>query len=186
MGKQYDVIPSNLNDFINSQKIFFVATAGKEGRVNVSPKGMDSFRIIDEHTIRWLKVTGSGNETAAHVLENQRMTIMFCAFEGKPIILKLYGTASMIQPKDSEWEESNQHFPSFPVPGRYLPRTLIWYRPPAACLCLSMTTRTNVTNLTTGLKQKERRVSNNTGKKKILSASTISRRVFDFISHYQH
>jgi len=94
--------------------MFFVATAGKEGRVNVSPKGMDSFRIIDEHTVRWLNVTGSGNETAAHVLENQRMTIMFCAFEGRPIILRLYGTASMIQPKDSECEESSQHFPKLP------------------------------------------------------------------------
>lgn len=114
MGKQYDTIPSALRDFIQQQKIFFVATAGREGRVNVSPKGMDSLRIIDEHTVRWLNVTGSGNETAAHVLENQRMTLMFCAFEGKPMILRLYGNATMAQPKDAMWNEWSQDFPALP------------------------------------------------------------------------
>ena len=114
MGKQYDAIPNNLNDFISTQKMFFVATAGKEGRVNVSPKGMDSFRIINKHTVRWLNVTGSGNETAAHVLENQRMTIMFCAFDGSPMILRLYGAASMTQPRDADWNERRQSFPDLP------------------------------------------------------------------------
>ncbi|VAX04613.1 FIG01023442: hypothetical protein [hydrothermal vent metagenome] len=114
MGKQYDAIPEKLNAFITTQKIFFVGTAGSTGKVNVSPKGMDSFRIIDEHTVRWLNVTGSGNETAAHVLENQRMTIMFCAFEGKPMILRLYGMASMTQPQDPEWEQHSQHFSDLP------------------------------------------------------------------------
>ncbi len=114
MGKQYDAIPEKLNAFITAQKIFFVGTAGGAGKVNVSPKGMDSFRIIDEHTVHWLNVTGSGNETAAHVLENQRMTIMFCAFEDKPMILRLYGMASMTQPQDPEWEQDNQHFPDLP------------------------------------------------------------------------
>ena len=114
MGKQYDAIPVELNDFIQQQKIFFVATAGKEGRVNLSPKGMDSLRIVDEHTVHWLNVTGSGNETAAHVLENQRMTIMFCAFEGAPMILRLYGNASMVQPNDSDWNTLIQDFPVLP------------------------------------------------------------------------
>lgn len=114
MGKQYDAIPSELNDFIQQQKIFFVATAGQAGRVNLSPKGMDSLRIIDDHTVRWLNVTGSGNETAAHVLENQRMTIMFCAFDGKPMILRLYGNATMVQPKDAEWDQWSQEFPALP------------------------------------------------------------------------
>jgi hypothetical protein len=115
MGKQYDAIPNNLNDFIKGQKIFFVGTAGAQGRVNVSPKGMDSFRIIDEHTVRWLNVTGSGNETAAHVLENQRMTIMFCAFEGKPLILRLYGNARAAHPDDDSWATWITDFP--PLPG---------------------------------------------------------------------
>ncbi len=114
MGKQYDAIPEKLNAFITAQKIFFVGTAGRTGKVNISPKGMDSFRIIDEHTVRWLNVTGRDNETAAHVLENQRMTIMFCAFAGKPIILWLYGIVSMSLPQDPEWEQHSQHFPDLP------------------------------------------------------------------------
>lgn len=114
MGKQYESIPQKLSEFISSQKIFFVGTAGKEGRVNVSPKGMDSLRIIDEHTLRWLNVTGSGNEIAAHVLENQRMTIMFCAFEGPAMILRLYGSASMVHSQDPEWEKYSQDFPALP------------------------------------------------------------------------
>jgi hypothetical protein len=114
MGKQYDAIPGKSHDFIRAQKIFFVGTAGKEGRVNVSPKGMDSFRIIDDHTVRWLNVTGSGNETAAHVLENQRMTIMFCAFEGNPLILRLYGSARVIHPTDDQWTEWAADFPALP------------------------------------------------------------------------
>ena len=114
MGKQYSALNPSHNDLIHAQKVFFVATAGSEGRVNLSPKGMDSLRIVDENTVRWLNVTGSGNETAAHVLENQRMTIMFCAFEGKPIILRLYGKASMVQPKDDDWAKQYQHFPDLP------------------------------------------------------------------------
>ncbi len=114
MGKQYDAIPQQLQEFIQKQKIFFVATAGAEGRVNLSPKGMDSLRIIDANTVRWLNVTGSGNETAAHVLENQRMTIMFCAFEDKPMILRLYGNATMLQPRDADWPQQAQHFPDLP------------------------------------------------------------------------
>ena len=95
MGKQLDALTPELRQFITQQQMYFVATAGAEGRVNVSPKGMDSLRIIDDHTVRWLNVTGSGNETAAHVKENGRMTVMFCAFEGKPLILRLYGMAPL-------------------------------------------------------------------------------------------
>ncbi len=89
-------------DFINQQHIFFVGTAGAEGRVNVSPKGMDTLRIIDETQVVWLNLTGSGNETAAHVLENKRMTVMFCSFDRQPLILRLYGNASAIHPRDKE------------------------------------------------------------------------------------
>lgn len=114
MAKQFNALTTEQESFIETQKLFFIGSAGKEGRVNVSPKGMDSFRIVNQHTVRWLNVTGSGNETAAHVLENQRMTIMFCAFEGKPMILRLYGTASMTQPKDAQWNEHSQNFPKLP------------------------------------------------------------------------
>jgi len=114
MSKQYDAIPHVMQEFIKAQKIYFVGTAGHEGRINVSPKGMDSLRILDEHTVRWLNVTGSGNETAAHVLENQRMTIMFCAFDEKPMILRLYGKAKTVHTTDEEWQQWAADFPALP------------------------------------------------------------------------
>jgi hypothetical protein len=89
--------------FIEVEKIFFVATAGRDGRVNVSPKGMDTLRVMDEGRIVWLNLRGSGNETAAHLLEILRMTLMFCAFEGEALILRVYGTARVIHPRDAEW-----------------------------------------------------------------------------------
>ncbi|WP_337954680.1 pyridoxamine 5'-phosphate oxidase family protein [Sedimenticola selenatireducens] len=104
MGRQYREIPQKMIDFIRDQKLFFVATAAADGRVNLSPKGMDSLRVLDERRLVWLNVTGSGNETAAHVREFPRMTLMFCAFEGSPMILRLYGTPRVIHPYDTEWE----------------------------------------------------------------------------------
>ncbi|NNF34212.1 MAG: pyridoxamine 5'-phosphate oxidase family protein [Saprospiraceae bacterium] len=92
-------------DFINSQKMYFVATAGADTRINLSPKGLDTFHIIDNSTVIWMNLTGSGNETAAHVLEHPRMTIMFCAFEGKPLILRLYGKARAVYKGDDRWDE---------------------------------------------------------------------------------
>jgi len=112
MGKQYLAIDPTLQKFIEEQKMFFVGTAAPEGRVNVSPKGIDTFRIIDNNRVVWLNLTGSGNETAAHLLENNRITIMFCAFEGKPTILRIYGTAKSIHPRDKEWEKLIQLFPT--------------------------------------------------------------------------
>jgi hypothetical protein len=97
--------------FIESQKMFFVATAGHDGRVNVSPKGMDTLRVMDEGRIVWLNLSGSGNETAAHLLEIPRMTLMFCAFEGEPLILRVYGTARVIHPRDTAWAELDPLFP---------------------------------------------------------------------------
>ncbi|WP_411031627.1 pyridoxamine 5'-phosphate oxidase family protein [Spongiimicrobium sp. 3-5] len=97
--------------FIKEQKLFFVGTAMQEGRINVSPKGMDSFRVINENTVLWLNLIGSGNETAAHLLQNNRMTIMFCAFEGRPMILRLYGYANAYHRRDSFWEEHIDLFP---------------------------------------------------------------------------
>ena len=85
MGKKLNHITPELKEFIKNQKMFFVGTAAEEGRVNVSPKGIDTFRVLGDNKIIWLNLTGSGNETAAHVLKNDRMTILFCAFEGKPL-----------------------------------------------------------------------------------------------------
>lgn len=101
-----------LRSFIERQPMFFVATAAPEGRVNLSPKGMDSLRIIDDTRIRWLNLSGSGNETAAHLRENPRMTLMFCAFEGDAMILRTYGSARAIHPRDESWEEAKSCFPA--------------------------------------------------------------------------
>lgn len=111
MGKKLDSITTELKAFIEAQKIFFVGTAAADGRVNVSPKGTDSFRVINENKIVWLNLTGSGNETAAHLLKNSRMTIMFCAFEGKPLILRLYGHANIYHKRDAGFHQYAQLFP---------------------------------------------------------------------------
>jgi len=111
MGKTFTEISASTKTFIEDQQLFFVGTAAEEGRVNISPKGMDSFRVLNANKIIWLNVTGSGNETAAHLLKNNRMTIMFCAFEGKPNILRLYGEAKIFHERDEEFQE---YLPSFP------------------------------------------------------------------------
>lgn len=114
MGKKLEAITPELKEFIEHQKIFFVGTAANDGRINVSPKGTDSFRVIDKNKIAWLNLTGSGNETAAHILRNPRMTIMFCAFEGKPLILRLYGTAQIYHNRDEEFRHYAILFPENP------------------------------------------------------------------------
>lgn len=113
MGKQFTEIRDGIKDFIHNQNIFFVGTAAPDGRVNVSPKGMDSLRVIDPNTVVWLNLTGSGNETAAHLLKTNRMTIMFCAFEGAPLILRLYGTANIFHPRDAEFNTYSDLFPEY-------------------------------------------------------------------------
>lgn len=114
MSKFYKKITSRLAKFINQQKIFFVATAPNSGRINLSPKGMDSFRVLSENRVLWLNVTGSGNETAAHLLENKRITIMFCSFEKTPNILRLYGTGKEIKEGDESWNALIELFPETP------------------------------------------------------------------------
>lgn len=100
--------------FISNQRVFFVATSPPEGFINLSPKGMDSFRVLRPDTVIWLNMTGSGNETAAHILEDNRMTIMFCAFEGKPMILRLNGHAKAYHARDAGFDGLKNHFPDLP------------------------------------------------------------------------
>lgn len=114
MAKFYNQLEPKLQEFIEKQKVFFVGTAAAEGTVNVSPKGMDSLRIVDSKQLAWLNLTGSGNETAAHLIETPRMTLMFCAFEGNPLILRVYGTARAIHSQDSEWSAWISKFPALP------------------------------------------------------------------------
>ena len=114
MAKQYRAIPDRLKRFIKEQKIFFVGTAAADGRVNISPKGMDSLRVLNGNRVVWLNVTGSSNETAAHIQENPRMTLMFAAFAGDPMILRLYGNARAIHHRDPQWTELSALFGDIP------------------------------------------------------------------------
>ena len=113
MAERFEKLNDKHIDFIRQQHLYFVGTAGVEGFVNVSPKGMDSLRIIDESVVAWLNLTGSGNETAAHVLENGRMTIMFCSFDKQPLILRLYGQAIATHPGDEGWAGLARLFPEY-------------------------------------------------------------------------
>jgi hypothetical protein len=105
-----------LESFIRAQHIFFVATAplSHDGHINLSPKGLDTFRILSPSRVAYLDFTGSGNETAAHAAENGRITLMFCAFEGKPRILRLYGRARAILPGTEQWPAASRGFPTLP------------------------------------------------------------------------
>jgi hypothetical protein len=116
MGKSYDAIDDSLREFIQAQKMFFVATAplAADGLVNLSPKGLDAFRILDPHTVAYLDLTGSGIETVAHLKENRRIVFMFCAFEGPPKILRLYGRGEVHQVGSPGFDELRGQFPDLP------------------------------------------------------------------------
>jgi hypothetical protein len=114
MGKVLDGITDDVRKFIEKQHLFFVATAplAADGHVNVSPKGMDSFRILGDNRVGYIDLTGSGNETSAHIAENGRITFMFCAFEGSPNIIRLYGEGRTILPGDAAWPALVERFPA--------------------------------------------------------------------------
>ncbi len=116
MGKVYDAIEGKLEDFIRRQRVFFVATAplAGDGLVNLSPKGLDSLRILGPRTVAYLDLTGSGIETVAHLKENGRIVIMFCAFDGPPKIVRLYGRGEVIEPGAAEFAALAALFPTYP------------------------------------------------------------------------
>jgi hypothetical protein len=116
MSKTYDRLPDVLRDFVEAQHVFFVATAplADDGHVNLSPKGYDSFRVVDEVTVAYLDLFGSGVETIAHVQENARITFMFCAFEGPPQIVRLQGRGEAVLPGDDRFGELAALFPALP------------------------------------------------------------------------
>jgi hypothetical protein len=107
MGKIYHAITDDLRSFIAEQPVFFVATSplAADAHVNISPKGLDTFRVVAPDRVAYLDLTGSGNETSAHLHENGRITVMFCAFAGPPRILRLYGRGRTILPGSTEWNE---------------------------------------------------------------------------------
>src|SRR5438132_12708346 len=106
MAKTHEFITEDLQKFIHDQHMFFVASAplNGSGHVNLSPKGLDCFRILSPTQVAYLDLTGSGNETSAHILENGRITLMFCAFDGPPNILRLYGKGCTVLPGSPEWD----------------------------------------------------------------------------------
>ena len=116
MAKLYDQITDQLASFIQAQPLFFVASAplAAEGHVNLSPKGLDCLRILSPRRVAYLDLTGSGNETSAHLSENGRITLMFCAFGGPPKILRLYGRGRTVLPETAEWAELRPLFPEYP------------------------------------------------------------------------
>jgi hypothetical protein len=114
MGKVYDRISDKHADFIIQQQIFFVATATADSRINISPKAYDCLRIVSPNQVVWLNLTGSGNETAAHLLQDGRITLMFCAFSGEPKVLRIYGRATSHQAGSEVWEAHIGRFPRLP------------------------------------------------------------------------
>jgi hypothetical protein len=112
MGKFFDSIQDHHRAFIEKQRLFFVASAplSGDGHVNCSPKGLDCFRVLSPTRVAYMDIIGSGNETAAHLLENGRITFMFCAFDGPPNILRLYGNGHAVLPGDAEWDQLAPHF----------------------------------------------------------------------------
>ena len=113
MGKIYSTIDDSVRKFIEAQSIFFVGSAplSPDGHINVSPKGLDTFRVLDSRTVAYLDLTGSGIETVSHLKENGRIVLMFCAFQGPPKIVRLYGQGRVIEPDQAEFANLASHFP---------------------------------------------------------------------------
>src|SRR5688572_23937544 len=116
MGKFHESISDEHKAFIERQHIFFVSTAplSAEGHINLSPKGLDCFRVLSPNRVAYMDLISSGNETSAHTLENGRITLMFCSFEGNPNILRLYGKGQTILPGDAGWASVSAGFKMYP------------------------------------------------------------------------
>ncbi len=110
----FPALTADHRTFIAKQPVFFVATAAADARINLSPKGMDSFRVLDDTTVAYLDVAGSGNETNAHLLADGRITIMFCAFDNPALIFRIYGHGRPVLPQDDDWAELAGHFTLLP------------------------------------------------------------------------
>jgi hypothetical protein len=114
MASFFNELDDKLTEFIREQHLFFVASAAKEGRINLSPMGMDTFRVFSPTLVGYLDLTGSGAETSAHVLADGRLTIMMCSFTGKPLILRLYGRGEAIRRGEQRWTDLAARFPALP------------------------------------------------------------------------
>jgi Pyridoxamine 5'-phosphate oxidase len=178
MGKQFPSIDASHSDFIARQRIFFAASAAPGARVNVSPRGTDAFAVIDEHTVAYLDRTGSGAETAAHLRADGRLTIMFCAFDGPPNILRLYGQGEALRrapgltPNCSRAPSAAR---SRPARGRSSACMSIWSRRRAAMGRRSSTIAASAPRSTTGPAQRAKTALRPTGGRRTWSASTACR-----------
>ena len=114
MARFFTQLTDDQRAFIADQHIFFHATAPAAGRINLSPKGLDTFRILSNTRVAYLDLTGSECETAAHLAENRRLTIMFCSFHDKPLILRLYGRGAVVRPRDPQWHDLRPAFADIP------------------------------------------------------------------------
>src|SRR4051794_22713023 len=116
MGKRFDGVTPELADWLGRQHVFFVATAplAADGLLNCSPKGMDTFRVLGPREVAYLDLTGSGVETVAHLRENGRIVLMFCAFAGPPRIVRLHGTGTVLTPDQIRYQELRPWFPDVP------------------------------------------------------------------------
>lgn len=114
MANKHPALEGAIKEFIEGQQMFFVGSAplDAKGHVNVSPKGLDTLRILGPKTVAYLDVTGSGIETVSHVKENGRIVLMFRAFQGPPKILRIYGTGRVVEPRDLEFAALQAHFPT--------------------------------------------------------------------------
>ena len=112
MGKTYDTITERIASFISEQQMFFVASAplSDSGHINLSPKGLDTFRVLDDKHVAYADYVGSGAETIAHLKENGRVVVMFCSFSGAPQILRLHGVGEVIEAGDEEFDSVMDHF----------------------------------------------------------------------------
>ncbi|MEW6120708.1 MAG: pyridoxamine 5'-phosphate oxidase family protein [Pseudomonadota bacterium] len=114
MARFYPELEARHRDFIAAQKIFFTASGTATSRLNLSPKGMDSLRVLSPRRVAYLDLTGSGNETAAHLKHDGRLTLMWCSFDADPLILRLYGRGSAVRRQDADWADLRAHFPNLP------------------------------------------------------------------------
>ena len=114
MAEFFPALTSEHRAFVARQPVFFVATAAAGARINLSPKGMDTFRVLNDATVAYLDVAGSGNETNAHLLADGRITIMFCAFDNPALIFRIYGRGRAVLPQDAEWGVLATHFTLLP------------------------------------------------------------------------
>ncbi len=115
MAKFYAALTDELMDFIRAQRLFFTGTAAADGRINISPKGLQTLRILDAQRVAYLDLTGSSAETSAHLRADGRLTLMFNSFDDAPLILRLYGKGALVMPGDAEWAALYPLFP--PIPG---------------------------------------------------------------------